>query len=182
MAGLVTVRASIRPKKISTSGRATWVERTRSCGAWKVATLSEKEWRSAAEETLGANGSWTWTMSNGVAFSSFLTGSPVPIRSTSWPRRRSSAETRSANSLIGFSTPRRKGATWAMESGASGTVDAKHRSPPPAGSYHARPGWCSAPRRGRCSAALPRALALMYSSVCSRASSSGRWVCGDFIR
>ena len=30
-----------RPKKISTSGRATWVESTRSCGAWKVATLSE---------------------------------------------------------------------------------------------------------------------------------------------
>ena len=38
---LVTVRASMRPKKISTSGRATWVESTRSCGAWKVATLSE---------------------------------------------------------------------------------------------------------------------------------------------
>ena len=41
VSALVTVRASIRPKKISTSGRATWVESTRSCGAWKVATLSE---------------------------------------------------------------------------------------------------------------------------------------------
>ena len=30
--------------------------------------------------------------------------------------------------------------------------------------------------------ALPRALAAMNSSVCSRASSSGRWLCGDFIR
>ena len=53
---MATVRASRRPKKISTSGRATWVERTRSCGAWKVATLSEKEWRSAAEETLRREG------------------------------------------------------------------------------------------------------------------------------
>ena len=57
------MRASIRPKKISTSGRATWVDSTRSCGAWKVATFSESEWRSAAAETLGANGSCTWTMS-----------------------------------------------------------------------------------------------------------------------
>ena len=31
-------------------------------------------------------------------------------------------------------------------------------------------------------APLPRALAAMNSSVCSRASSSGRWLCGDFIR
>ena len=75
---VATVRASRRPKKISTSGRATWVERTRSCGAWKVATLSEMEWRSAAEETRGANGSWTWTMSSGVDASRFLTGSPEP--------------------------------------------------------------------------------------------------------
>ncbi len=88
------MRASIRPKKISTNGRATWVESTRSCGAWKVATLSEKEWRSAAEGALGANGSWTWTMSSGRDFSSRLTGSPVAIRSTSCPRRSSSSETR----------------------------------------------------------------------------------------
>ena len=31
--GLVTVRASMRPKRSSTRGRATWVESTRSCGA-----------------------------------------------------------------------------------------------------------------------------------------------------
>jgi len=55
----VTVRASIRPKKISTSGRATWVASTLSRGSWKVATLSENECRSAAEGALGAKGSWT---------------------------------------------------------------------------------------------------------------------------
>ena len=82
------MRASIRPKKISTSGRATEVESTRSCGAWKVATLSESEWRSAAAETLGANGSWTWTMSKGRAISGRLTGSALPIRTTSVPAPR----------------------------------------------------------------------------------------------
>ena len=85
----------MRPKKISTSGRATWVESTRSCGAWKVATLSEEEWRRAVEETRGAKGSWTWTMSAGVPRSSFLTWSPTPAICTLWPRRSSSAETRS---------------------------------------------------------------------------------------
>ena len=86
------MRASSRPKKISTRGRATWVERTRSCGAWKVATLSEWEWRSAAEETLGANGSWTWTMSTSLEPSRRLTGSPAAIETTSWPREASSSE------------------------------------------------------------------------------------------
>ena len=62
--------ASIRPKKTSTSIRATWVERTRSTGSWKVATLSDCEWRSAAEPVLGANGSCTWTRSSGTAPSS----------------------------------------------------------------------------------------------------------------
>ena len=47
------VRASRRPRKISTSGRATWVERIRSEGSWKLPTLSERECRSAAEATLG---------------------------------------------------------------------------------------------------------------------------------
>lgn len=63
---LVAVRASRRPKNISTSIRATWVESTRSAGSWKVATLSESEWRSAAEPGLGAKGSCTWTMSKGT--------------------------------------------------------------------------------------------------------------------
>ena len=61
VASLLAVRASIRPKKTSTSIRATWVESTRSTGSWKVATLSDCEWRSAAEPVLGANGSWTCT-------------------------------------------------------------------------------------------------------------------------
>ena len=60
---LVAVRASSRPKKISTSGRATCVESTRSDGSWKLPTLSERECRSATDAALGANGSWTWTMS-----------------------------------------------------------------------------------------------------------------------
>ena len=58
------VRASRRPKKISTSGRATCVERIRSVGSWKLPTFSECEWRSAIDAALGAYGSWTWTMSN----------------------------------------------------------------------------------------------------------------------
>jgi hypothetical protein len=91
-----------------------------------VATLSELEWRSAAEETLGAKGSWTWAMSSCAdGFSRLLTRSPVKARRTECPRRSSSAATRSANSVTGFSTPRRKGATWAIESGsAGGTVAA----------------------------------------------------------
>ena len=67
---LLAVRASIRPKNISTSMRATWVESTRSAGSWKVATFSESEWRSAADPALGANGSCTWTRSNGTASNS----------------------------------------------------------------------------------------------------------------
>ncbi len=53
----LAVRASSLPKKTSTSGRATWVESTRSEGSWKLPTLSEREWRSATELALGANGS-----------------------------------------------------------------------------------------------------------------------------
>ena len=40
------------------------MESTRSAGAWKVPTLSAREWRNAAEEALGANGSCTCTKSN----------------------------------------------------------------------------------------------------------------------
>ena len=68
------MRASRRPKKISTSGRATWVERMRSVGSWKLPTLRAREWRSAAEERLGANGSWTWTMSSSTPASSASSG------------------------------------------------------------------------------------------------------------
>ena len=74
VAPLLAVRASMRPKNISTSIRATWVESTRSAGSWKVATLREWEWRSAAEPGLGAKGSWTWTMSNGTPLEQLLQG------------------------------------------------------------------------------------------------------------
>ena len=63
------LRASRRPKNSSTKRRATWVESTRSAGAWNVPTLSEREWRSATDDALGANGSWTWTNSIGAAVS-----------------------------------------------------------------------------------------------------------------
>jgi hypothetical protein len=43
-----------------------------------VATLSEEECRSAFEETLGAKGSWTWTMSGAEVRRTFLTWSPTP--------------------------------------------------------------------------------------------------------
>ncbi len=65
-----TVRASSRPRKISTSGLATWVERIRSVGSWKLPMLSARECRRAPEAALGANGSWTWTMSKGTELSS----------------------------------------------------------------------------------------------------------------
>ena len=41
------VRASSRPKNSSTNRRATWVDSTRSVGAWKEPTLSARECRSA---------------------------------------------------------------------------------------------------------------------------------------
>ena len=60
------MRASSRPKKSSTNRRATCVESTRSVAAWNVPTFSAREWRSAADDALGANGSWTCTKSNGA--------------------------------------------------------------------------------------------------------------------
>ena len=89
-----------------------------------MATLSEKEWRSAVEEIRGANGSWTWTMSNGVEASRFLTASPEPKTTTSWPRRSSSSETRLTYSLTAFRVPRRCGVTWAIERRSADTAAA----------------------------------------------------------
>jgi hypothetical protein len=43
VASLLAVRASMRPKKTSTTRRATCVESTRSTGSWKLATLSDSE-------------------------------------------------------------------------------------------------------------------------------------------
>ena len=122
-------------------------------------------------------------MSNGVAASSFF--DPIAgggDRAPRWPRRSSSSETRSTNSLTGFRVPRRWGVTWAIESGSAGTSE-QSKSPRAAGSESGlglglAAGAFAAPATG----VLPRAWAAMNSSVCSRASSSGRWVCGDFIR
>ncbi len=66
MAPKDAVRASRRPKNSSTKRRATCVESTRSAGAWKEPTLSEREWRSATDAALGANGSCTCTKSGGA--------------------------------------------------------------------------------------------------------------------
>ena len=60
-------RASRRPKNSSMNRRATCVESTRSVGEWKLPTFSAREWRSAAADALGANGSCTCTMSSGAA-------------------------------------------------------------------------------------------------------------------
>ena len=65
----MTLRASSRPKKISTRGRATCVESARSVGSWKVPTFSEWEWRRAVEAADGMKGSCTWTMSSSTASS-----------------------------------------------------------------------------------------------------------------
>jgi hypothetical protein len=63
------VRASSRPKNSSTKRRATWVESTRSVGAWNEPMLSARLWRSATDDALGANGSWTCTKSSGASAS-----------------------------------------------------------------------------------------------------------------
>ena len=63
------MRASRRPKNSSTKRRATCVESTRSLGAWKEPTLSAREWRSATDDALGANGSCTCTKSSGASAS-----------------------------------------------------------------------------------------------------------------
>ena len=50
--------------------RATCVDTKRSVVAWNVPTLSAREWRSAAEAALGANGSCTWMKSSSACSSS----------------------------------------------------------------------------------------------------------------
>ena len=64
MAAKLALRPSRRPNSSSTSGRATWVDTNRSVGEWNVPTFSAREWRSAAEDALGANGSCTCTTSS----------------------------------------------------------------------------------------------------------------------
>ena len=72
VASLLAVRTSIRPKNISTSIRATWVDSTRSAGSWKLATFRECEWRRRRSRRSGAKGSWTWTMSRDAAAEQLL--------------------------------------------------------------------------------------------------------------
>ena len=98
---------------------------------------------------------------------------------TRWPRSASSAETRATNSLISWRAPQGCGVTWAIE----------RRSPSHAPQHRRRAGRAarlglslSSPRLGALAALGVRACSAMNSSVSSRASSSGRWVCGDFIR
>ena len=67
---------------------ATWVESTRSVGEWKLPTLSAREWRSAAAEALGANGSCTCTMSNGVRDKSVSIARVASSGSATRPPRR----------------------------------------------------------------------------------------------
>ena len=78
MALKLASRASSRPKTSWTTLRATWVETTRSVGAWKPPTFSAREWRSATLATLGANGSWTWHRSSAAC-----SKSPAIVRVTS---------------------------------------------------------------------------------------------------
>jgi hypothetical protein len=70
VAAKLAVRPSRRPNSSSTRGRATCVETKRSVVEWKVPTLSAREWRSAADDALGANGSWTCTKSRSASSSS----------------------------------------------------------------------------------------------------------------
>ncbi len=59
MAAKLVVRPSSRPNRSSTTLRATCVETKRSVVEWKVPMFSAREWRSAADAALGANGSCT---------------------------------------------------------------------------------------------------------------------------
>ena len=72
MAAKLAVRPSRRPNSSSTTLRATWVETKRSVVEWKVPTLSAREWRSAADAALGANGSCTWRKSSSARSSRLL--------------------------------------------------------------------------------------------------------------
>ena len=117
-------------------------------------------------------------MSKGVDASRFLTASPEPKTATSCPRRSSSSETRLTYSLTPFAVPRRCGVTWTIE---RRSADTRAAYEPALGGLPAQASVVSAvvaPGTG----VAERLYLAMNSSVCSRASSSGRWLCGDFIR
>ena len=111
MAAKLAVRPSSRPNSSSTTLRATCVETKRSVVEWNVPTLSAREWRSAAEDALGANGSCTCTKSSSARSSrSSSVRDTSSGRDTEPPRRNGSdcptASTEalpgSANSASGF--------------------------------------------------------------------------------
>ena len=87
VAGVLAMRASSRPKKLSTKRRASSVESRRSAEEWNEPTFSAREWRSAALEVLGANGSWTWTKSSSTVPSSSSTVRATSIGSAAGRRR-----------------------------------------------------------------------------------------------
>ncbi len=94
--------------------RATWVETKRSVVEWKVPTLSAREWRRAADDALGANGSCTWTKSN-----SALSSRSSSVRETS-----SGSDTE---------PPRRNGSDWPtatteVQPGSSNTASGSVRT------------------------------------------------------
>ena len=110
MAAKLAVRPSRRPNSSSTTWRATWVDTKRSVAEWKVPTLSAREWRSAADDALGANGSCTCTKSSSARSSSSSSVRETSIGSDTEPPRRNGrlwptatrfAQPSSANSASG---------------------------------------------------------------------------------
>ena len=93
---MLAVRASRRPKKLSTKRRASSVESSRSVEAWNEPTFSAREWRSAALEVLGANGSCTCTKSSCDAAQQFLDVRATSIGSARGRRRGRRARRRRA--------------------------------------------------------------------------------------
>ena len=88
------MRASRRPKNSSMNRRATCVESTRSVGEWKLPTFSAREWRSAAADALGANGSCTCTRSSGATSSRRSIARLASSGSDTRPPRRAGATQR----------------------------------------------------------------------------------------
>ena len=87
VAAVLAMRASRRPKKLSTKRRASSVESSRSAEEWNEPTFSAREWRSAAFDVLGANGSCTWTKSSSTVPSSSSTVRATSIGSAAGRRR-----------------------------------------------------------------------------------------------
>ena len=92
MAAKLAVRPSSRPNSSATTRRATCVDTKRSVVAWNVPTFSACEWRSAAEDALGANGSWTCTKSSSARSSSSSSVRDTSSGSDTDPPRRNGSD------------------------------------------------------------------------------------------